>query len=235
VPDSLVGFELSLTLSEPRIFEVQLDRLSPFDSNETAWSSGHSDRSPTLETLLQDHIPVAPRTKGRATSTSRVRKLTEKRTASTQDRCRHRAVTSFPDGESPRTFTCSFAPYGCLEERMEASCYLQAPPTRLLPGTMWADAISRRNPRHPSLQSLNLVLLRQGSRMTLIAKIFLRSTSGACMRPGCSLISGKPLLMSRMVPLSQVLSTFGDDAGMVVAATYEESFLVLWGGFRWGW
>jgi hypothetical protein len=113
VPDGLVDVEPSLTLSKPTILEVQPDRLSPFDGNEIAWSSSHSDRNPTPETLLQDPIPVAPRTKGRTTSTSRVRKPTEKRIASTQGRRRRRAVTSSPADATPHTFTCSFAPYGC--------------------------------------------------------------------------------------------------------------------------
>ena len=51
--------------------------------------------------------------------------------------------------------------------------------------------------------------------MTLIAKIFLLSTSVACTRLGCNLVGGEPLLMSRMVPSSLVLRMFGDDAGMV--------------------
>lgn len=115
IPDSIGNVEPSLTLSKQHTFQVQLDKPSPSGGNEMFWSGSHSARTPTPETLPRDSIPVASKAKRRtrAQSISRVRKSTEKCTASTQSRRHRRTVTSFLDNETPRIFTCSFAPYGC--------------------------------------------------------------------------------------------------------------------------
>ncbi|OQD88827.1 hypothetical protein PENANT_c003G09931 [Penicillium antarcticum] len=115
MPNSFVDMIPSLPLSKPPICGVQPDRSSPLNSNEIIWSSSHSDRTPTPEALLQapTHVNPCIKRRERATSKSRSRKSTGKVAASTPGRRRRRAATSSPDDGTPRTFTCSFAPYGC--------------------------------------------------------------------------------------------------------------------------
>ncbi|KAJ5781342.1 hypothetical protein N7457_006502 [Penicillium paradoxum] len=84
------------------------------------WPSSHSDRNPTPETRWsspshQESITLTPRPKARASSTSRVRRTIEARAGSASGRRRRRPLSSAANEGigPPRTFVCSFAPYGC--------------------------------------------------------------------------------------------------------------------------
>lgn len=102
------------------ILPLDVDYVYPMPDNlintePSPWPSSHSDRNPTPETgwsspSHQELLTLAPRPKSRASSTSRVHKSLEKRPGSTPAR-RRRPLSAKDD--TPRTFICSFAPYGC--------------------------------------------------------------------------------------------------------------------------
>ncbi|KAJ5463812.1 hypothetical protein N7475_008756 [Penicillium sp. IBT 31633x] len=85
------------------------------------WPSSHSEPNPSPETWRSspshpENTYLAPRPKARASSTSRVRKPTEKSTASAPARHRRHLFSGSANhhtSEARQTFNCSFAPYGC--------------------------------------------------------------------------------------------------------------------------
>lgn len=129
-PNGLVDIDYSSTIAKPRVFEIQPDHRSPYDPDFDAWSGTQSDRNVTPDQQLEWPSPVpgevsfpAPTRRSRhqqttststSTSTSRIRKSSTKRATSTQGRTRRRrGTTSTSENNTPRTFVCSFAAYGC--------------------------------------------------------------------------------------------------------------------------
>ncbi|KAJ5344715.1 hypothetical protein N7452_002719 [Penicillium brevicompactum] len=115
-PENLGHIESSLAMPKHPAFEYQPDYTPVHGTN--IWSNSHTACNPTPETRCctksnKDYMATAHRSKPRTSSTSRVRKSTEKRTASKSGRRRPRAASNLSNGEESRTFICSFAPYGC--------------------------------------------------------------------------------------------------------------------------
>ncbi|KAJ5183917.1 hypothetical protein N7492_001533 [Penicillium capsulatum] len=115
-PDSLVD------MPKPRLFEVQPDQRSPFEQEMNPWAGSQSDRNVTPDTpwssSLSDAMafPTSARRTKTRDSTSRIRKSTAERrptSAPARNRRRRGATNAGAEAGSPRTFVCSFAPYGC--------------------------------------------------------------------------------------------------------------------------
>jgi hypothetical protein len=117
MPENLIDIEPSLLLPGPRVFEVRSGRQSPFEELSRRPSS-HPEHNSITETrcsppLHQNSIALASLPRSRGTSTSRVRKSTEKRRGSAPGRRRRPVISGTSNEEEPRIFVCSFAPYGC--------------------------------------------------------------------------------------------------------------------------
>ncbi|KAJ5085112.1 hypothetical protein N7532_009883 [Penicillium argentinense] len=122
-PSGLVEIDPSM-MAKPRTFEIQPDPRSPHEPDFDSWSGSQSDRNVTPEQQWPSPVPSdslgistsTRRSKAQSTSTSRVRKSSSKRPSSIQGRKRRRrGASSSGNGEenTPRTFVCSFARYGC--------------------------------------------------------------------------------------------------------------------------
>jgi hypothetical protein len=124
-PDGLVDVDHSIAFSQSP-FDRPLDHPSPFDTEFDAWSGSQSDRNVTPEQQWSAPLPTElafpqpirqnksrPTRAAASTSTFKgVRKSAERRPTSNPGRSRRRRGTTGNDSAA-RTFTCSFAPYGC--------------------------------------------------------------------------------------------------------------------------
>ncbi|KAJ5630293.1 uncharacterized protein N7484_010393 [Penicillium longicatenatum] len=124
-PDGLVDIDHSIAFSQSPL-DRPLDHPSPFDTEFDAWSGSQSDRNVTPEQQWSAPFPTElafpqpirqnksrPARAAASTSTSKgVRKSAERRPTSNPGRSRRRRGTT-GNNSSARTFTCSFAPYGC--------------------------------------------------------------------------------------------------------------------------
>lgn len=119
-PDSLVNIDRSTMIPKSNMLEVP----SPYEHDFDPWGGSQSDRHVTPEQQWSSPLPADPmaipqsqrRSKARQASNSRVRKTTERRPTSAPGRNRRRrgaTVSSNGENAAPRTFLCSFAPYGC--------------------------------------------------------------------------------------------------------------------------
>ena len=93
----------------------------PYELNFDRWGSSQSDLNVTLEQQWSSPLPnpiacpqPARRSKARPTSAPKICKASERRPTSGCNR-RRRGISggSSVDSATPRTFVCSFAPYGC--------------------------------------------------------------------------------------------------------------------------
>lgn len=120
VPDGLVHLDRSKMIPRSNMLEAH----SPYEHDLESWSGSQSDRHVTPEQRWPSPLPADSmafpqpqrRSKARQTPNSRIHKTSDKRTSSATGRSRRRrgtAISSNGDGPSSRTFTCSFAPYGC--------------------------------------------------------------------------------------------------------------------------
>ncbi|KAJ5081117.1 hypothetical protein N7456_013355 [Penicillium angulare] len=130
-PNGLVEIDPSMVLPGTQPFDVPLDHRPPFEADFDPWSGSQSDRNVTPEQQWPSPLPSDPmafpqpqsqirRSKGRPagpTSASKgIRKSTSERrptSAPGRNRRRRGAASNTGSGSTPRTFVCSFAPYGC--------------------------------------------------------------------------------------------------------------------------
>lgn len=124
-PDGLLDIDPSIRIPKLPIFDAQLNHLSPYEQEIDRWSGSQSDHNGTREQRWSSPLPtstahpkIARRSKNLSTSTaaSKIRKTSERSPTSTQSRSRRgRSAKSGSNScnETPRTFVCSFAPYGC--------------------------------------------------------------------------------------------------------------------------
>lgn len=122
-PDSLVDIDRSVMIPKPPVFEVQPDHLSPYEHDFEHRGSSQSDCNMTPEQQWSSPLPdptacpqPARRSKARPNSAPRIRKTNKPRPTSASGRNRRRRVVTGEnngDNATPRTFVCSFAPYGC--------------------------------------------------------------------------------------------------------------------------
>ncbi|KAJ5698812.1 hypothetical protein N7462_000817 [Penicillium macrosclerotiorum] len=123
--DTLINLDHSSMLPRTQVLEVNPDSRSSFDQYEFyPWSGSQSNCSGTPEQQWHSPLPAdtltlsqpPTRSKSRLASVSRVRKSVERCPPSFPGRSRRRrgvASADNADGNNPRIFVCSFAPYGC--------------------------------------------------------------------------------------------------------------------------
>ncbi|KAJ5675266.1 uncharacterized protein N7477_005200 [Penicillium maclennaniae] len=124
-PDGRVEIDPSIMIPTLALFDPQPEHSSPYERDLDSWNASPSDQNGTLGLQWFSPVPtpmaypkIARRFKNlsKSPSTSKIRKTNERPPTSTQSRSRRgRSGKSGNSScnETPRTFVCSFAPYGC--------------------------------------------------------------------------------------------------------------------------